>query len=662
MTLGSAPPHRACTFGRTLALLWTALEVATLLVGSIGRAQAQRSNEDAVAEAMDAFGMSVGRESIGLYSATSARGFSPVQADNLRIDGLYFDQVSANAVLPVRIVRSEAVHVGIAAQGYLFPAPTGVVDYRLRTPGNEAVTSALIGNATYGEDYGELDFQAPLIQDVLTMGGGIGYTRNNAYDYAHQAAEWTGGWIARWQPTASLVITPFWGMTNHKEYGEKAADVFIGDSGYPRYRQVSLPGEPWAWWTAIYDTLGSTARLTFADGWLLSAGLFRSMTYSEGNTLPLLLNVNAAGDGQFAVLQSPPNSSGSTSGEVRLSRVFATGPLRQTLYARITGRDSSIESGGVQTPILGAASTASIPDVPRPMFHFPANTDVKVHQLTPGIAYAGLWPQVGQLTLGVQKVYYHRTVTAPDTPITSDSSSPLLYNAAAAAFLTQKLVAYSSYTRGFEEIGIAPLNAVNRYMPVPAQLTSQVDGGLRYQLLPKLRLVAGVFQIDKPYFNLDLANVFRLVGSTSNRGAELSLTGDITERLNVVLGVVLINPKVQYQPGAVAGPTNVVAIGPIPGYMSTYVQYHPLAVPGLILGATIQTTSSRYAVYPDVNLPAATTLGTDVRYKTHLWGKNATFWLEAYNLTDAYALSPSANRQLTSLDARRFELSLVIDL
>jgi iron complex outermembrane recepter protein len=588
--------------------------------------------------------------------------FSPVQADNLRIDGLYFDQVSSSATPPVRIIRSQAVHVGIAAQGYLFPAPTGVVDYRLRTPGDAAVFSALIGNATYGEDYGEFDFQAPIERNVLSMGGGIGYTRNNAYDFARQSVEWTGGWVARWQPMSSLLITPFWGLTNHKEYGEKTGDAFIGDDGYPRYRQVSTQSEPWAYWTAIYDTFGTTARWSFSNDWLLAAGVFRSLVYSQGNTLPLLLDVNAAGRGELAVLQQPPNGSGSTSGEVRLSRSFVLGPLRNTLYARITGRDSSIESGGLQTPDLGPASTSAIPPIAQPVFHFPPNTDVHVHQLTPGIAYAGLWPNVGQLTLSAQKVSYHRTVMAPDTPVTSDTSSPGLFNAAAATFLTPRLVAYGSYTRGFEEIGIAPLNAVNRYLPVPAQETSQVDGGIRYQLLPKLQLVAGVFEIDKPYFNLDLNDVFRHVGKTSNRGAELSVTGDVNDRFNVVLGLVLINPKVQYQAGAVVGPTNVVAIGPIPGYMSSYFQYHPAALPGVILGATIQTTSSRYAVYPNINLPAVTTLGFDVHYKTKLFGNNATFWLESYNLTDAYGLTPSASGQLTSFDARRYELSLVVDL
>ena len=66
-----------------------------------------------------------------------------------------------------RLVRSAAVHVGIAAQGYLFPAPTGVVDYQLRVPGDTAVVSTLNGYATYGVFYDETDFALPLASGAL---------------------------------------------------------------------------------------------------------------------------------------------------------------------------------------------------------------------------------------------------------------------------------------------------------------------------------------------------------------------------------------------------------------------------------------------------------------------------------------------------------------
>ena len=69
-----------------------ALSIAALMLMSQA-ALAQRSSEDAVAEALDAFGTGVGRETIGLYSAGNARGFSPIQAGNLRIEGLYFNTI-----------------------------------------------------------------------------------------------------------------------------------------------------------------------------------------------------------------------------------------------------------------------------------------------------------------------------------------------------------------------------------------------------------------------------------------------------------------------------------------------------------------------------------------------------------------------------------------
>src|SRR5262249_16148604 len=257
-----------------------------------------------------------------------------------------------------------------------------------------------------------------------------------------------------------------------------------------------------------------------------------------------------------------------------LSKIINTANIRHTFYVRITGRDSSIESGPGDTIDIGPATITDVPQILPPAFNPGVNTDVKARQFTPGVAYPGLWQTVGHLSAGVQKVVYHRSVTTPGVAPESASNTPWLYSAAAAAFPTQKLAIYTSYTRGFEEIGLAPINAANRNEPVPAQVTDQVDAGVRYQLLPKLQLVTGVFEIKKPYFNLDESNVYRLVGRTSNRGVEFSLTGDITDRLNIVSGIVLIEPKVQYQSGAILGPTNQVAIGPIPGYMSTYVQYH----------------------------------------------------------------------------------------
>src|SRR5437762_12953500 len=91
-----------------------------------------RSDENAVTQAEDAFGFSVGRESLGIYNAGNARGFSPSAAGNLRIDGLYYDQAGFGASLISPLVSSTSIKVGLSAQGYPFAAPSGIVDIGLR--------------------------------------------------------------------------------------------------------------------------------------------------------------------------------------------------------------------------------------------------------------------------------------------------------------------------------------------------------------------------------------------------------------------------------------------------------------------------------------------------------------------------------------------------
>jgi iron complex outermembrane receptor protein len=623
-----------------------------------GQALAQRARENAVAEASDAFGTTVGREEIGLYSASSARGFSPSQAGNLRIDGLYFDQI--NQARPAsRIVRGSSVHVGISAQGFPFPAPTGVVDFHLRTPGEQSAASVLLGVASYDQWYAELDMQTPLVDDVLSVGAGAGYSRNSSYKIAERSEETTVGGIAVWRPVETLTVTPFWSWTEHLEFSERPY-VFIGNSGYPEYRGIDLMAQPWTDYGFTSQNYGVTAQLDLAGDWEMDAGVFRSEADTHLNYEPSLLDTDGEERGDYAITASPPRNSHSTSGEVRLVRRFATASVSSAVYMSVRGRDRSGESGGADTISLGPATTNWVPQVPRLDLDPGPTTRIVAEQVTPGLGYEGVWRDVGQLSVGVQKSYYERTVYAPGAAPISGKSQPWLYYLAAAAHVSPQLAAYASYTRGFEEIGNAPFNAANRDEVVPAQLTEQIDAGIRYQFSPRLTLVAGLFEIEKPYFDLDELNVFRHVGTTRNRGLELSLTGALTDRLTIVAGVIAIDPQVSYDTGQ--GSEERTAVGPVPGLIRANLQYRVAGIEGLTLDAKIESTSQRYARYDTVRLPAVTTIDAGLRYDLQVLGRDATVRLQLFNLTNEFSLTPNASGQLTPLDARRFDLSFAFDI
>lgn len=49
---------------------------------------AQRAGENAATQSGDAFGRSIGSDKTGLYSSDDVRGFNPVDAGNVRLEGL----------------------------------------------------------------------------------------------------------------------------------------------------------------------------------------------------------------------------------------------------------------------------------------------------------------------------------------------------------------------------------------------------------------------------------------------------------------------------------------------------------------------------------------------------------------------------------------------
>lgn len=188
-------------------------------------ALAQRTDDNAVKQAEDAFGKSVGDEQIGIYNPNMVRGFSPVAAGNVRIEGLYFDR-QANP--SQRFIDGTTIHVGISAQGYAFPAPTGIADYVLRRPGSKTLASANLALGPWGGRSAEVDVQLPVDGERLgvAFGGGL-YRESQPHHSLSQTRSFA--MLGRYRPTDHIEIIPFWSQVRVRDEESQTLIFTTGD-------------------------------------------------------------------------------------------------------------------------------------------------------------------------------------------------------------------------------------------------------------------------------------------------------------------------------------------------------------------------------------------------------------------------------------------------
>ena len=173
---------------RALAILFVAVPLC---------AHAQRADDNAVKSAEDAFGTSVGNENIGLYQPFEVRGFSAVDAGNVRLDGLYFDRQTDPITL---LVPSSTMRVGISAQGYLLPAPTGIVDYQLARAGDQLRVSPVVGYGPFDSLFVDVETELPIVAGQLGIAGGVSYFED-AFESGSDERGWSVAAAPRWRPS-----------------------------------------------------------------------------------------------------------------------------------------------------------------------------------------------------------------------------------------------------------------------------------------------------------------------------------------------------------------------------------------------------------------------------------------------------------------------------
>jgi iron complex outermembrane recepter protein len=635
----------------------TYLAVALLAVGLVSAhaAYAQRTEENVTTGSEDAFGRSIGNESIGIYNEGDVRGFSPIEAGNVRIEGLYFDRVGS---LTSRLVEGSTIRIGIASQSYPFPSPTGIVDYDLRRVGEKQVISALVNYGPYGGIGAEVDAQLPLTTELGTTIG-LGLYRE-AFPWGGENNSYSFAIAPQWRPTENFELRPFYSLLSFEDEEAEPLMSTTGEVMPPKIRREHYFGQEWSTAEGDVSTYGVLAAARF-DAWTARLGLFESVYEPEKQFAELFTDIEPDGNSNEVVVAFPHSRYSSRSGELRLSRVFGDGERRHTLQFAARGRMQKRRYGGEDVIDVGPVQLGVGRDITEPDFVFGAQSHDEVKQETFGAAYELQWANVGEMSVGVQKTSYSKSVDTPTGALPESRAKPWLKYATATVTANERLAFYASYTEGLEESPVAPSNAVNRNVAAPALETQQYDAGLRWAAFANMKLIAGIFNVEKPYFDLDQAGFFTELGTVEHRGVEVSLAGDPTEDLTVIVGTRLLDATVS-GPTVEAGLIGEKPVGSAREYSLATLDYR---LPGIraSLDATVEHISSQVANSANtIDVPSRAVLHIGGRYRFELFGKPATLRAMVQNVTDTYGWQAVSSGTYLYNSPRRFIVYVTADL
>lgn len=638
----------------------TCLAVAAAAgVGDVEPALAQRVDDNAATSAGDAFGQAIGNERVGLYTVDDVRGFNPVDAGNTRIEGLYFAPVDRP---PNRLIRGSKVRVGISAQGYPFPAPTGIVDYDLSA--SEEADQLTLGfeRAQFGSRVLNLDLLQPLAENLKVYLGGTLRRQKRHEGGEFKSFVATGG--LSWHPYGGASLTGFYGRT--RTYDDEAAPSIFPGGDYlpPQIRRRAMIGQSWSKRDSTQELMGALARLPFGR-WMFEAGLFRAERRFDANFTDLFAGMRPDGTTANRIIVADANNLDRTvSGEARLTRTFGTPALAHRLMVSFRGRTGNRRFGGVQRIALGESSLNFADERPRPVLAFgPDDTD-NFGQATLGLGYTMTAPGRFLFDVAISGARYHKTLTFVSAGIvTSAHDRPVTSSVTGSINLTRDLTIYGGHVRGFEEVAVAPANAANRGAVPPAIRTKQADLGLRYALTPTLSLVAGVFSITKPYYNLDDQANYRELGTSTNRGVEMSLTGALRPGLTLVLGNVLLDSRISGEL-VDSGKIGPRPIGSIRRRSIATIDWRlgggksPLS-----LDLAAESFSARIAnVSNGLSAPPRETIDLGARYRFSVAKAKGLLRLQVANVLDDYGWQVAANGAFQYTVGRRFIAELRFDL
>lgn len=609
------------------------------------------ADDNAVTSAADAFGERVGTEQSGLYSETQVRGFDLNDSGAYRIDDAYFSRAAA---MNDPVLAGVGVRVGVNAVRLAYPAPSGVVNYRLRKAGpvnelrlgvgwRDFGTRVIQGDGSFRD--GELSFAGGFVWRPLSrLAGG---NEGRAFDL---------GGVGTWEITPDQRLRAFATMYQRGYDGDFAV-LPAGAAVPPSLKEFHQYSPSWAWTEALNSNIGALydARI---GGFTIDLAAFHS-AFDIDRTDYTLLTIGAAGNTSATTFRAPDRNKRSASTEARLGRQFDAGGINHLASLSLRAGRTVVDLTSSLAIPLGTfdLQREAPPDGVEVAWSGTRGEDT-VEQVTASAGYGLAWKDSVQLRFAVHRNRYDKEVRTIADIQTEGVSETTLYNTSAIVSLTDRTAVFGSWMTGLEEAGVAPTSAINRDDVLPPVEAEQFELGLRHAITPGLTVIGAVFDVSKPTNGFRADRSFGLVGQVRHRGVEGSIAGQLDANTSVVVGAVAFEPKVTgplVDAGAVgsraAGISQVIANANIERQLGG----------DWSVDAGLSYTGERWAdTANSFKTPAVTTLNIGTRRKFDLAGRPAELRILGSNLTgvDGYRAMPSG--VLTPITPRTVRAMLTV--
>jgi iron complex outermembrane receptor protein len=622
------------------------LELALVLAAASAAAQ-----DNAVKSAADAFGERVGTEQSGLYSETQVRGFDLNDSGAYRIDEAYFNRAAA---LNDPVLAGVGVRVGVNAVRLEYPAPSGVVNYRLRAAGPTNELRVGLGFRDFGTRVVQGD--GSYRDGDFSFAGSVVWRPEWRLTQGNEGRGLDVGGVGAWQISANQRLRAFATMYERNYDGDFA--IIPGEAAVPlSSRPLHQYSPSWAYTEALSTNVGALydARI---GGFTIDAAAFRSIFDIEQADYTLI-SADSSGLATAATYRYPDRKKLSDSAEVRVGRRFDAGDLSHLATASVRGGRTTVELTSLFAIPL---DSFNLRDDERAVgaeqpWSGTRGTDI-VEQITASAGYGLAWGERLQLRFALHRTRYDKEVLSIAGVRTEGVSESSLYNASAVVGLTDRTALFASWVTGLEESGVAPPSSINRDEVLAPVEARQLELGVRRTITSGLTLIGAMFDVSKPTNGFRADRSFGLVGEVRHRGIEASIAGKLGEKTSLVIGAVAFQSEVS-GPLVDAGVVGARAAGISHRVVNVNVEQQLGKRWSVDLG--LSHSGARWADTANTfKTPAVTTVNLGARSRFELAGRPAEFRVFASNLTGEEGYWASRTGVLTPISPRTARALLTV--